>query len=79
MTDLLPAWSEPFHDNVEATGLGLDNPITRAWAYGDGSGRGVRVAVIDSGVEAGHPLVGDVAGGAVLTLDASTEDGVRVV
>jgi subtilisin len=79
VTYLLPAWSEPFHENVATAGLGLEHPISRAWAYGDGSGRGVRVAVVDSGIEAGHPLVGDVAGGAVLTLDASAEHGVRVV
>jgi subtilisin family serine protease len=29
----------------------------------DGTGRGIRVAVIDSGIHAGHPHVGDVAGG----------------
>jgi subtilisin len=79
VSDLLPAWSEPFHDDVTAHRLGLEHPVTRAWAYGDGSGRGVRVAVIDSGVESGHRLVGDVVGGAVLTLDASADDGVHVV
>jgi subtilisin len=79
VSDLLPAWSEPFHTDVTAHRLGLDHPVTRAWAYGDASGRGVRVAVIDSGVESGHPLVGDVVGGAVLTLDSSADDGVRVV
>ncbi len=79
MNDLLPAWSEPFHENVRASRLGLDHPITRAWAYGDGTGRGVRVAVVDSGIEAGHPMVGGVIRGAVLTLDESADDGVNVV
>ena len=52
MTDFLPAWSEPFHRD----GLGgpprldLQRPITREWAYGDGSGAGVKVAIVDSGV-----------------------------
>ncbi len=79
MNDLLPAWSGPFHTNIAATRLGLEHPITRSWAYGDGSGRGVRVAIIDSGIESGHPLVGDVVDGAVFTLDPAADDGVRVI
>lgn len=36
--------------------------ITRELAWGDGSGTGVKVAVIDSGVDARHPDVGHVDG-----------------
>ena len=59
MTDL-PAWSEPFaeghRDALERRGpWGRSD---RAWAFGDGSGRGLRVAIVDSGIEAGHPAVG---------------------
>lgn len=36
----------------------LDN-LSPDWAFGGATGRGVRVAVIDSGVEAGHPALGD--------------------
>jgi subtilisin len=36
------------------------SPVTRDWALGGSTGRGVRVCVVDSGIEAGHPLVGDV-------------------
>lgn len=32
--------------------------ISREWAFGDSKGRGVRVCVLDSGVEAAHPMVG---------------------
>jgi subtilisin family serine protease len=53
--------------------------MTRAWAQGDGSGRGVRVAVIDSGIDATHPRVGRVEEYVAITLDADAEDGVRVV
>ena len=62
MTDFLPAWSEPFHGTSLGAAPHLDLPgrITREWAYGDGSGRGVKVGVLDSGVEDGHPLVGRV-------------------
>jgi subtilisin len=34
--------------------------VTREWAWGGSTGRGVRVCILDSGIEAGHPRVGDV-------------------
>ena len=81
MTDILPAWSEPFHSDQlgSARQLGFPCPITREWAYGDGSGAGVRVAVIDSGIEATHPAIGNVHTAIVVERDPSTEDGVRFV
>src|SRR5258706_1409331 len=60
MTQSLPAWSEPFATDQRA-GLRRLAPfeaIDRAWAFGDGSGAGVVVAVVDSGVEGAHPAVG---------------------
>jgi subtilisin family serine protease len=36
--------------------------ITEEWAWGSATGRGVKVAVIDSGVDAPHPAVGHVEG-----------------
>jgi len=62
VTDIVPAWAEEFFDDGPGPALSLAFPgrLTRSWAYGDGSGRGVRVAVIDSGIEDGHPLVGKV-------------------
>ncbi|MCZ7416130.1 MULTISPECIES: S8 family peptidase [unclassified Streptomyces] len=50
-------------------------PVTPAWAFGGAGGQGVRVCVVDSGVEAGHPLVGPVAGSWEV-VDA--EDGLTV-
>ena len=54
-----PAWSEPFLGSALA-GLArssrLDR-IDRAWAFDGATGRGVTVAILDSGVEAGHPAV----------------------
>lgn len=77
----VPAWSEAFAAGrlgpVEP--LPLPQRITPEWAFGDGSGRGVRVAVIDSGVDARHPAVGAVAGGVVLEHDPEAPDGARVV
>ncbi len=41
--------------------------ITREWAWGGSSGRGVRVCLVDSGIEAGHPDVGQVQGSFAVT------------
>lgn len=41
--------------------VGLDD-ITPDWAWGDSTGRGVKVAVIDSGIDASHPAIGRVDG-----------------
>jgi subtilisin len=75
-----PAWSEAFHASPRpvAPWLGLAHRLTAAWAYGDRSGRGVRVAVIDSGIEHNHPLVGPVARCVAMERDAAAEDGVRI-
>jgi subtilisin family serine protease len=35
--------------------------ITPEWAWGGATGAGVRVCIVDSGIEPGHPLVGAVA------------------
>lgn len=47
-------------------------PVTREWAWGDATGAGVRVCVVDTGVEPGHPLVGEVASAHVAVV---AEDG----
>ena len=55
----LPAWSLPFSEG-HRDGLRRDLPLGRLerdWAFGDGSGRGVTVAIVDSGVEGAHPAV----------------------
>jgi subtilisin family serine protease len=35
-------------------------PVTREWAWGGSTGRGVRVCIVDSGIEFDHPKVGPV-------------------
>jgi subtilisin family serine protease len=57
----LPAWSLPA-GTAEQISLDVEWPerVTREWAWGDSTGRGVRVCVLDSGVESDHPLVGGV-------------------
>ena len=58
MTDL-PAWGEAFTAG-RRDALARSGPwgrADRAWAFGDGSGRGLRVAIVDSGVEGEHPAL----------------------
>ncbi|MBS2538968.1 S8 family serine peptidase [Catenulispora sp. NF23] len=50
--------------------------VTPEWAWGGSTGRGIRVCVVDSGVERDHPDVGTVDGSWVVVGD---EDGFRVV
>ncbi len=70
-----PAWSGAFdrHDIEDVVGLPLDD--VRSWAFGGSTGAGVRVAVVDSGVEAGHPRVAGVTSAVAFELDASAERG----
>jgi len=55
-----PAWSEPFRgpDRTKLHRTGPWGRLGREWAFGDGLGRGMRVAIVDSGVEGDHPAVG---------------------
>jgi subtilisin family serine protease len=56
VTDLeLPAWSEPFANAAGlARRMGL-RAISRDWAWGGSTGAGVRVGIVDSGLETTHP------------------------
>jgi subtilisin family serine protease len=68
--ELLPAWSLPA-DAVERITLPTHWPerVTPEWALGGATGAGVRVCILDSGVEAGHPLVGDVETAVAVSID----------
>ncbi|MFN2470932.1 MAG: S8 family serine peptidase [Gaiellaceae bacterium] len=47
--------------------------VTREWAWGDATGAGVRVGILDSGVEKDHPLVGPLAGATAISLASDGE------
>jgi subtilisin family serine protease len=66
----LPAWSLPAGAD-QAINLPSAWPerLTREWAWGGSTGAGVRVCVLDSGVETGHPLVGRVERSVAVTKD----------
>ncbi len=51
----------------------IDDLITPDWAWSGATGAGIRVCVIDSGIEDGHPLVGPVAGWYASISDAVQE------
>lgn len=76
-----PAWSWQFEPGTlsPVQPLPVEGPITREWAWGGSTGRGVKVAVVDSGIDGSHPLVGDVDGGVVVEHDPEAEDGARIV
>lgn len=77
-----PAWSGQFEDEArqELTAAGPLGRITREWAWGGSTGRGVRVAVIDSGIEADHPALDDaVRGGLIVEYDRRTKTQTRLV
>ena len=77
MTGLdLPAWSEPF-TNIPALARQLRlKGISRDWAWGGATGAGVKVGIVDSGLEADHPRL---AGRVVESVAVELEDGGPIV
>ena len=78
---LRPAWSQSFTADAiqELLFHGPLADITPEWAWGGSTGKGVRVAVVDSGVEYDHPaLEGCVKGGVIVEYDAKTKDNYRI-
>ena len=56
---LLPAWSMSAAAAPDLTSTRRwPSSLNREWAWGGSTGAGVRVCIVDSGVEADHPLVG---------------------
>jgi subtilisin family serine protease len=57
---ILPAWGLPAGTARDVVAESLPGPLTPEWAFGGATGAGVRVCILDSGIERGHPLVGQV-------------------
>ena len=53
-----PAWSLPAAstDSIGLPAVWPEQP-SREWAFGGSTGKGVRVCILDSGVDGQHPLV----------------------
>jgi len=76
----LPEWSAAFEGGALSTVRGLPLPTpTREWAWGGSTGAGVKVAIIDSGVDATHPLVGPISGAVGFEPDPDEPSGVRLI
>ena len=58
--ELLPAWSLTADQAAKLRDPAWPSRFTREWAWGGSTGKGVRVAIVDSGVDPDHPLVGTV-------------------
>ena len=74
----LPAWSDPF---VAASREQLRHALPfpaydREWAWGGANGAGIKVAIIDSGIDARHPAVGPISNSVRIDRDG---DAYRVV
>jgi subtilisin family serine protease len=70
----LPAWSLDRESALAATHRSpfpLDN--AREWAWGGATGKGVRVCIIDSGIDGTHPAVGGVDRAVYIQLEADGE------
>ncbi|MBI5033692.1 MAG: S8 family serine peptidase [Chloroflexi bacterium] len=81
MSDVKPAWSNQFSADAltELNAIGPIGEITREWAWGNATGKGVRVAIIDSGIEGTHPAVGGmVRKSVVVEYDARGKTQVRI-
>ncbi len=70
-----PAWSGAFDRGSLEEVVGLPIEDVRDWAFDGATGAGVKVAVVDSGVDAEHPRVGGIAGAVAFELDPSSELG----
>ena len=75
--EALPAWSLPAAASAKI-GVDVEWPerVTREWAWGGSTGKGVRVCILDSGIQPDHPLVGELEGAVAVS---KREDGELVV
>jgi subtilisin len=69
-----PAWSLSAEavDQIRVP-VTLPGQVTREWAWGGSTGAGVRVCILDSGVELEHPLIGRVERSVAVLRDETDE------
>lgn len=75
MSELLPAWSIPAAGS-DPVPTAWPAGVDREWAWGGSTGAGVRVCIVDSGVDAEHPLVGALS--AAVAVERGPDGGLRV-
>ena len=70
----LPAWSLPAGAG-ERIAIGVEWPerVTREWAFGGSTGKGVRVCILDSGVDPSHPSVGELESAVAISIGDDEE------
>jgi subtilisin len=75
--ELRPAWSLPA-GQADKISVPVEWPgeVTREWAWGGSTGKGVSVCILDSGVDPDHELVGRVDRSVAVSLD---DDGKPVI
>jgi subtilisin family serine protease len=69
-----PAWSLPA-GGADSIALAVEWPgeVTRDWAWGDSTGKGVSVCILDSGIDADHSLVGGVQRSVAVSIGENDE------
>lgn len=75
----LPAWSDAFAPDRLPDLPALPLEDAREWAFGGSTGAGVPVAIVDSGVDADHPDVGDVSTAVAMEPDDTRDERYRAV
>ncbi|PZS03345.1 MAG: serine protease, partial [Chloroflexi bacterium] len=67
MEEILPAFSWPIRREdqppIEAV---PSREITPEWAWGGSTGEGIKVCIVDSGIEADHPAIGGMVRGGIV-------------
>ena len=74
---ILPAFSWPTkpEERPAVFPVGLED-LTPEWAWGGSTGGGVKVCIVDSGIEADHPMLGDAVKGGVVV--EKTDEGLTL-
>src|SRR2546423_4556764 len=74
LVEELPAWSLSA-GAVERIDAQWPERVTREWAWAGATGAGLRVCIVDSGIERDHPLVGEVQEAVAVSVGEDGEAG----